>query len=145
MEEQKVYLVYNRDSSSEPPRAVFDSKERAIQYTKRFKRNGLYAIVEQVLNPQFVADPERMPFEIMFEVDGKVHIRRHDSNEEDIALAVKDGYEEDGRLFCYTLAKKESEALAKAMEIKDRAIAKGDWEDDDNTDYQPDLNDESGG
>lgn len=125
---QKIYLVGD-EKTEDVPRAVFDCKEKALQYTNRFKTNREYTIFEQVLNPPFKADPDRMPFEIAFCLDGEIRINRGDKNEEDIERAVANGYENESVvLYCYTLAKDESDALINAMEIRDRAIEEGEWQ-----------------
>ncbi|HWK57524.1 MAG TPA: hypothetical protein VNQ80_09310 [Parapedobacter sp.] len=126
MAHQKIYIV--DDSSEAPPRAVFDSKEKALQYTNRFKTNRKYVIFEQELNPYFEADPERMPIKIIFGAEGDICIDRG-NREQDIELAMANDYILDsGDLYCYTLAKDESEALINAMKIRDRAIEEGDWQ-----------------
>lgn len=127
MAHQKIYLVGD-EKTEDVPRAVFDSKQKALQYTNRFKTNREYTIFERTLNPPFKADPDRMPFEIAFYLDGEIRINRGDQNEEDIELAVENGYElDDVVLYCYTLAKDESDALINAMRIRERAIEEGEW------------------
>ena len=126
MAHQKIYVV--DDLEEQPPRAVFDSKEKALQYTKRFKLNRDYVIFEQDLNPDFTIDPERTPIEVSFEPNGEIHISRIYEGDY-IELAEENDYEPDsGILRCFTLAKDESEALINAMKIRDRAIEDGEWE-----------------
>ena len=126
MAHQKIYIV--DDKHEMPPRAVFDSKEKALQYTTRFKTNTNYDIFEQDLNPHFETDPERMPLLIEFDGDEVILISRAGSGERDIELAMVNGYEvESGSLYCYTLAKDEGEAMITALKIRDRAIKEGNW------------------
>lgn len=126
MAHQKIYIV--DDKHEMPPRAVFDSKEKAMQYTTRFKTSKDYSIFEQDLNPHFEADPERMPMEIEFYGDNVVHIREAGGVEGQIELAMANDYElDEGSLCCYTLAKDEGEAMMNAMKIRDRAIKEGHW------------------
>jgi len=126
MAKRKVYIVHEREIA-EAPIAVFDSKDKVLQYTKRFKRNRRYIVFEQELNPPFVIDTERIPYEVAFETGGEVRMNRAIANE-DVDLATKGGYEIDDTLYCYTLAKDESEALKNALEIKEQVIARGEWE-----------------
>lgn len=126
MAHQKIYVV--DDYEEQPPRAVFDSIEKAQQYIHRFKMNKKYLIFEQDLNPDFTIDPERTPTEVSFEPNGDIHISRIDDGDY-IELAEENDYEPDsGILRCFTLAKDESEALINAMKIRDKAIEEGDWE-----------------
>lgn len=126
MAHQKIYIVDNIGEM--PPRAVFDSKEKAQQYTTRFKTNRNYEIFEQDLNPHFEADPKKMPMEIEFGSDDEIHISEAGRDEREIGLAMANRYElANGSLYCYTLAKDEGEAMINAMKIRDRAVEEGNW------------------
>jgi len=131
MKEQKIYLVYQGDTSQRQPQAVFFSKNEVEKYTKRFKHNALHTIMELTPTKKYVTDLERIPFMVTYgaDYDISVGLLSEDSTETiDELLEVVYEINEDGFLYVYLLATDEVDALRQSSEIKEKAIAEGKWD-----------------
>lgn len=127
MEQKKIYVVHGSDTAV-APKAVFDSKEKAMSFANRFKKNKRYVVFEHDLNPSFIADNERTPYEVSFDIRGELDIGAFGLDDHEVTLATKSGHKVDGdKLSCYVIAKNEIDALSQAITIKNRLIAKGEW------------------
>ncbi len=128
MEQKKIYVV-NGSQDSGAPRAIFDSKDMALAFVSRFKKNREHVIYEGVLNPSFVVDKERTPYEVSFSADGDVCIREQGLYEYEIKTAEWGGHIIGvPGLICFVVAKDEIDALSQATATKNRLIADGKWE-----------------
>lgn len=128
MEEKKVYLVYPDGEYYSTPLAIFEERRKAVEFTKRFRVNPKYAIVNQPLNPSFEQNPTNSPFKVTFHGRETVVVSLLSSGAEEVELALAGKHrQEHGELDCYVLAADEADAVSKAAEIRDKLIRNHKW------------------
>lgn len=128
MEEKKVYLVYPDGEYFNTPLAIFEEKRKAVEFTKRFRVNPKYAIVNQPLNPSFQQNPTNSPFKVTFHGRETVMVSLLSRDAEEVELALAGKYREEyGELHCHVVATDEADAVSKAAAIRDKLIRNHKW------------------
>lgn len=115
--------------------ACFDTYEKANDFLHRFKTNKHLQIVEVELNPEYLRDKEQDPYFISINIKGNIPNNIYIAdNLPDVDAAKDECYEfhydfnlipEDGLFFINLFAKDKTEALNKAISIRDSLIANG--------------------
>jgi len=136
---QKIFIVIPDDGAEiDDIEAVFDSREKAEGYNKRYKTDSRFEIMERVFDPNYESDLTKDPYRVTLHHDHRepiwVNLHHHLN---DIQAAKEERYEIDGTLYSnydapifriLLFAESEEAALRRALEIRDDVVESGEWQ-----------------
>jgi|GEM_PF-1173707 len=138
-ENKKFYFIIPDDGSElDDIEAIFDSREKAETYNKRYKTDSGFEIMERVFDPHYETDHTRDPYRVTIDDNSEhaiwVTLHHHLA---DIEGAKNEHYEIDNTMYSnyeipilriLLFAESEEAALKRAFEIRDKVVASGEWE-----------------
>jgi len=138
MNNQKIYAIQARNwDDLDCVHAIFDSPEKAENFLTRFKTKQDLRIIELVLNPDYISDKNQDPYRIELAgtktVPDDVSICTYIEDAEEALVgtffvdvcASEDIQQADFSIKVF--AQTPEEAISKAIKIRDKGIARGDW------------------
>lgn len=131
--ENKIYMIksYAWETLSYD-NMIFDSRKKAKDFLNRFKSKQDLEIVEISLNPTYLSDKKQDPYYVFFwgssNVPSDIMLCRSSTEIEDALLGkcIFEGLNRNVKgigASIYVFASDADEALIKALEIRDKAIA----------------------
>lgn len=138
-ENKKLYFIIPDDGSElDDIEAIFDSRQKAEAYNKRYKTDSGFEIMERVFDPRYETDHTRDPYRVTIDDNSEhaVWVTPH-HHLADIESAKNEHFEIDNTMYSnYELpilrillfAESKEAALKRALEIRDELILNGEWQ-----------------